>query len=159
NRPEARNALNRAVALGVAAAGDELDDSDDLRVGVLTGAGGTFSSGMDLKAYLAGELPSLPWRGLCGLTPAPARNPLVGAGGGWALAGAFDLLLACDLVVPPETAKFGAPEVKRSLVAAAGAAVPLPRRVPYAVAVELLLTGEPITAERAYEVGLVNRVV
>jgi enoyl-CoA hydratase len=159
NRPQARNALNLAVAEGVAAAVDELDGSDELRVGVLTGAGGTFSSGMDLKAFLAGERPSLPGRGLCGITQTPPRKPLIGAVEGWALAGGFELLLACDLVVAAETAKFGVPEVKRSLVAAAGAAVHLPRRVPYAVAVELLLTGDPITAARAYEVGLVNRVV
>jgi enoyl-CoA hydratase len=159
NRPAARNALNYAVAQGVAAAVDELDGSDELRVGVLTGAGGTFSSGMDLKAFLAGERPSLPGRGLCGITQTPPHKPLIGAVEGWALAGGFELLLACDLVVAAQTAKFGVPEVKRSLIAAAGAAVHLPRRVPYAIAVELLLTGEHIAAARAYEVGLVNRVV
>jgi enoyl-CoA hydratase len=159
NRPQARNALNNAVAHGIAAAVDELDASDELRVAVLTGAGGTFSSGMDLKAFLAGERPGLPGRGLCGITETPPRKPLIGAVEGWALAGGFELLLACDLVVAAESAKFGVPEVKRSLVAAAGGAVLLPRRVPYAIAVELLLTGEPITAARAYEVGLVNRVV
>ena len=159
NRPQARNALNLAVANAIAAAVDELDDSDELRVGVLTGAGTTFSSGMDLKAFLLGENPTIPGRGLCGITETPPRKPLLGAVEGWALAGGFELLLACDLVVAAESARFGVPEVKRSLVAAAGAAVQLPRRLPYAIAVELLLTGEPITAARAYEVGLVNRVV
>jgi enoyl-CoA hydratase len=159
NRPDQRNALNRGVALAIAAAADELDDSDDLRVGVLTGAGGTFSSGMDLKAFLKGENPALEGRGLCGITETPPRKPLIGAVEGWAVAGGFELLLACDLVVAGRTAKFGVPEVKRALVAAGGAAMMLPRRVPYALAMELLLTGDPFDAERAAAVGLVNEVV
>jgi enoyl-CoA hydratase len=159
NRPQARNALDAAVARGVTEAVDELDSSDELWVGVLTGAGGTFSAGMDLKAFLRGESPALDGRGLCGITQTPPRKPMIAAVEGWALAGGFELVLACDLVVAAETAKFGVPEVTRSLVAAAGAAVHLPRRVPYAIALELLLTGQPITAARAYEVGLVNRVV
>jgi enoyl-CoA hydratase len=158
NRPEAKNALNLAVAEGVAAAVDELDADDDLRVGVLTGAGGSFSAGMDLKAFLRGESPALEGRGLCGITQTPPRKPLIGAVEGWALAGGFELLLACDLVVAAETAKFGVPEVKRSLVAGAGAAFLLPRRVPFAIALELLLTGDPLTAPRAAEIGLVNRL-
>jgi enoyl-CoA hydratase len=158
NRPQAKNSLNLAVAQGVAAAVDELDASDDLRVGVLTGAGGTFSAGMDLKAFLRGETPSIEGRGLCGITQQPPRKPLIAAVEGWALAGGFELVLACDLVVAAETATFGVPEVKRSLVAAGGAALQLPRRMPYAIALQLLLTGEPLTAPRAAEVGLVNRV-
>ncbi|MGY1615490.1 crotonase/enoyl-CoA hydratase family protein [Geodermatophilus sp. SYSU D00691] len=158
NRPEAKNALNAGVAAGVAAAVDELDASDELRVGVLTGAGGTFSAGMDLKAFLRGETPAIEGRGLCGITQTPPRKPLVGAVEGWALAGGFELLLACDLVVAAETARFGVPEVKRSLVAAGGAALLLTRRVPYALALELLLTGDPLTAPRAAGIGLVNRV-
>jgi enoyl-CoA hydratase len=158
NRPEAKNALNRAVAEAVAAAVDELDESDDLRVGVLTGAGGTFSAGMDLKAFLSGETPSIEGRGLCGITQTPPRKPLIGAVEGWALAGGFELLLACDLVVASEAARFGVPEVTRSLVAAAGAAILLPRRVPFALALELLLTGKPIDAPRAAAIGLVNRL-
>src|SRR6516164_682390 len=126
NRPEARNALNRAVAVGIRDAVDELDGLDELRAGVLAGAGGTFSSGMDLKAFL---------------------------GGG------FELLLACDLVVAGASARFGVPEVKRSLVAGAGGALLLAQRVPRALALELLLTGDPIDAARAAEIGLVNRVV
>ncbi|MCW2578528.1 MAG: Enoyl-CoA hydratase/isomerase [Blastococcus sp.] len=158
NRPEAKNALNKAVAEAIAAAVDELDASDDLRVGVLTGAGGSFSAGMDLKAFLRGESPSIEGRGLCGITQTPPRKPLIGAVEGWALAGGFELLLACDLVVAAETARFGVPEVKRSLVAGAGAALLLPRRVPFAIALELLLTGDPLPATRAAEIGLVNRL-
>ncbi|MCF6743783.1 crotonase/enoyl-CoA hydratase family protein [Blastococcus sp. KM273128] len=159
NRPEARNALDGAVARAVAAAVDELDADGDLRAGVLSGAGGTFSSGMDLKAFLRGESPSIEGRGLCGITRTPPRKPLVAAVEGWALAGGFELVLACDLVVAGRGARFGVPEVKRSLVAAGGAALLLPQRVPRAVALELLLTGEPIDAGRAAAVGLVNRVV
>jgi enoyl-CoA hydratase len=159
NRPHARNALDAAVARGVAAAVDELDGSDDLRAGVLTGAGGFFSAGMDLKAFLRGETPMIEGRGLCGITGTPPRTPLVAAVEGGALAGGFELVLACDLVVAGRTARFGVPEVKRSLVAAGGAALLLPQRVPRAVALEMLLTGEPVDAERAAAVGLVNRVV
>lgn len=158
NRPEAKNALNAAVAAQVAAAVDELDEDDGLSVGILTGAGGTFSSGMDLKAFMRGETPAIAGRGLCGITETPPRKPLIGAVEGWALAGGFELLLACDLVVAAETARFGVPEVKRSLVAAGGAALLLPRRVPQAIALELLLTGDPIGAARAAEIGLVNRL-
>jgi len=158
NRPQAKNALDGAVAEGVAAAVDELDGSDDLRVGVLTGAGGTFSAGMDLKAFLRGETPAIEGRGLCGITQTPPRKPLIGAVEGWALAGGFELLLACDLIVAAENARFGVPEVKRSLVAAGGAALQLPRRVPFNVALEMLLTGEPLGAMRAAEIGLVNRL-
>ncbi|MCF7548044.1 crotonase/enoyl-CoA hydratase family protein [Pseudonocardia sp. WMMC193] len=158
NRPEAKNALNLGVAQGIAAAVDELDASDELRVGILTGAGGVFSAGMDLKGFLRGESPAIEGRGLCGITQTPPRKPLIGAVEGWALAGGFELLLACDLVVAATTARFGVPEVKRSLVAAAGAAVHLPRRIPPAIALELLLTGDPLQAERAAQIGLVNRV-
>lgn len=159
NRPQARNALDAAVAEAVAAAVDELDASGDLRAGVLTGAGGFFSAGMDLKAFLRGETPAIEGRGLCGITRTPPRKPLVAAVEGGALAGGFELVLACDLVVAGRSARFGVPEVKRSLVAAGGAALLLPHRVPRAVALELLLTGDPIDAVRAEAVGLVNRVV
>lgn len=158
NRPEVKNALNRAVAEGIAAAIDELDGDDQLRVGVLTGAGGTFSAGMDLKAYLRGESPIIEGRGLGGLTEAPPRKPLIGAVEGWALAGGFELLLACDLVVAAKAAQFGLPEVKRSLVAMGGGALQLSRRISLTSALELLLTGDPVDAVRAAELGLVNRV-
>src|SRR5690349_22786129 len=114
---------------------------------------------MDLKAFLRGETPAIEGRGLCGITRTPPRKPLIGAVEGWALAGGFELLLACDLVVAGRTARFGVPEVKRPLVAAGGGALLLPKRVPYAVALEMLLTGDPIDAARAHGVGLVNRVV
>ena len=159
NRPEATNAVTEAVAKAIAAAVDELDSSDDLRVGVLTGAGGSFCAGMDLKGFLRGETPVVEGRGLAGLTLRPPRKPFIAAVEGWALAGGFEILLACDMVVAAETAKFGVPEVKRALVAGAGAAMLLPGRVPLPIALELLLTGDPITAARAAELGLVNRVV
>ena len=158
NRPEAKNAVNAAVAAGVAAALDELDANDELRVGVLTGAGGTFCAGMDLKAFLQGESPIVEGRGLAGVTQQQPRKPLIAAVEGWALAGGFEVMLACDLVVASEAARFGVPEVKRGLVAGAGAALRLPERVPLPIALELLLTGDPIDARRAAELGLVNRV-
>ncbi|WGL54014.1 crotonase/enoyl-CoA hydratase family protein [Nocardioides sp. BP30] len=158
NRPEAKNAVTEGVAKGIAAALDELEASDDLRVAVLTGAGGTFCAGMDLKGFLRGESPVVEGRGFAGLTLAPPRKPLIAAVEGWALAGGFEILLACDMVVASEESRFGVPETKRSLVAGAGAAMLLPRRVPLPIALELLLTGDPITAARAYELGLVNRL-
>jgi enoyl-CoA hydratase len=159
NRPRAKNALNRAVAEGLRDAVDELDADRQLRAAVLTGAGGVFSAGMDLKAFLNGESPDFEGRGLCGITETPPRKPLLAAVEGWALAGGFELVLACDLVVASRTARFGLPEVKRSLVAAAGGALLLPRRLPLPLALELLLTGDPIDADRASQIGLVNRVV
>ena len=159
NRPEARNAVNGAVATGVAAALDRLDAEAALSVGVITGAGGTFSSGMDLKGFLKGETPVIEGRGLAGLTEAPPRKPLIAAVEGWALAGGFEMVLACDLVVASREAKFGLPEVKRSLVAGGGGLLRLPQRLPYHVAMELALTGDPITAEQAHQFGLVNRIV
>ena len=158
NRPEAKNAVNGAVARGMVTALDQLDADDALRVGVLTGGGGTFCAGMDLKAFLSGDLPVIEGRGLAGLTEAPPRKPLIAAVEGWALAGGFELALACDLVVAAETARFGVPEVKRSLIAGAGAALFLTRRIPQALALELLLTGDPISAQRAADIGLVNRL-
>jgi enoyl-CoA hydratase len=159
NRPDARNAVNGAVAQGMADALDRLDSEPGLFVGVLTGAGGTFSSGMDLKGFLRGETPVIEGRGLAGLTESPPRKPLIAAVEGWALAGGFEMLLACDLVVASREAKFGLPEVKRSLVAGGGGLLRLPQRLPYHVAMELALTGDPITADVALQHGLVNRVV
>lgn len=158
NRPHARNAVDAATARGIAAAVDELDADDELRVGVLTGAGGSFCAGMDLKAYLRGEKPVIEGRGFAGITMRPPRKPLIAAVEGHALAGGFELLLACDLVVAAASSTFGVPEVKRSLVAGGGGAMLLPRRIPAAVAMELLLTGDPITAARAEALGLINRV-
>jgi enoyl-CoA hydratase len=158
SRPEARNAVNGEVAQGVAAALDRLDAEAGLAVGILTGAGGTFSSGMDLKGFLRGETPVVEGRGLAGLTQAPPSTPLIAAVEGWALAGGFEMVLACDLVVAARDARFGLPEVKRSLVAGGGGLLRLPRRLPYHVAMELALTGDPLGAEAAHAYGLVNRV-
>jgi enoyl-CoA hydratase len=159
NRPDARNAINGDVARGIAAALDRLDGEDDLRVGVLTGSGGFFSSGMDLKGFLSGDVPIVEGRGLGGLTERPPRKPLIAAVEGYAVAGGFELVLACDLVVAGEGSRFGVPEVNRGLFAGAGAAIHLPQRIPPAIALELLLTGETIEASRAGSLGLVNRVV
>lgn len=158
NRPEARNAVNRVVAEGVAAALDELDRRDDQVVGVITGAGGSFCSGMDLKAFLKGETPTVEGRGLAGITEAPPRKPVIAAVEGYALAGGCEIALACDMVVAARDARFGIPEVKRGLVAAAGGLLRLPRRIPYSVALEIALTGDFLDAERAHTYGLVNRV-
>ncbi|QRF61667.1 short chain enoyl-CoA hydratase [Variovorax sp. PDC80] len=158
NRPQARNAATLAVARGIAAALDELDRRDDLRIGILTGAGGTFCAGMDLKGFLRGERPSIEGRGFGGLTAKPPVKPLIAAVEGYALAGGFELVLACDMVVAAENAQFGVPEVKRGLAATAGGLVRLPRQLPYRIALELALTGDMFPAARAYHYGLVNRL-
>jgi enoyl-CoA hydratase len=158
NRPDARNAVNAALAEGVAAALDELDADDDLSVGVLTGAGKGFSSGMDLKAFVAGESPYAADRGFAGITQRASEKPLIAAIEGFAVAGGFEVALSCDLIVAARGARLGIPEAKRSLVAAGGALLRLPRRIPYHVAMELALTGDPIDAERGYELGIVNRL-
>lgn len=158
NRPEARNAVNAAVAEGMAAALDELDGAGELRTGIVTGAGGSFSAGMDLKAFVQGERPYASDRGFAGIVQRPSEKPLIAAIEGFAVAGGFEVALACDLIVAARDARVGIPEVKRSLVAAAGALLRLPRRIPYHAAMELALTGDPIEAERAEQLGLVNRL-
>ncbi|MEE4023525.1 crotonase/enoyl-CoA hydratase family protein [Gordonia sp. PKS22-38] len=158
NRPEAKNAVNLEVAEGVAAAIDELEARDDLTVAILTGAGGTFCAGMDLKAFTRGERPSLPGRGFAGLTEAPPTKPLIAAVEGWALAGGCELALTADLIVAAGDAKFGIPEVKRGLAAAGGGLLRLAKTLPYQLAMELALTGDPLSATRAHEFGLVNRL-
>jgi enoyl-CoA hydratase len=158
NRPRARNAINAAVTEGVAAALDLLDERKDLSLGILTGAGGTFCAGMDLKAFLAGEVVSIPGRGLAGMTERPPRKPMIAAVEGYALAGGCELALACDLVVASEEAKFGIPEVKRGLVAAAGGLLRLPRRIPPQLAMEYALTGDFFSAADARRYGLVNHL-
>jgi enoyl-CoA hydratase len=159
NRPEARNAANKALAVGVAAAMDELDANDDIRVAILTGANNTFCSGMDLKAFVKGETPGVKGRGFAGLTESPPQKPLIAAVEGYALAGGFELAISCDLIVAAEDSKFGIPEVKRGLTAAAGGLVKLPRQISPRLAMELALTGDFIMAERALSMGLINRVV
>ncbi|MEO1967222.1 MAG: crotonase/enoyl-CoA hydratase family protein [Sphingomonadaceae bacterium] len=158
NRPEAKNAMTKAAAEGIAAAMDRLDADDSLRVGILTGAGGTFCSGMDLKGFLRGESPSVEGRGFGGVVQKPPVKPLIAAVEGYALAGGLELMIACDLVVANKDAKFGIPEAKRGLVAAAGGVMMLPDQIPERIAMELALTGDFISAERAYELGLINRV-
>ncbi len=159
NRPDAKNAINLETAQAMAAAIDQLDARDDIRIGILTGAGGTFSSGMDLKAFAqSGQRPLIPGRGFAGLNERPPKKPLIAAVEGYALAGGCELALACDLIVAAGNAKFGLPEVKRGLVAGSGGMLRLPRRLPYHVAMEIILTGEMLGAERAYQLGLVNRL-
>jgi enoyl-CoA hydratase len=159
NRPAQRNAMTRAASEAIAEALDELDRRPDLSVAVLTGAGGNFCAGMDLKRFLAGELSAVPGRGFGGVTEAPPAKPLIAAVEGYALAGGFELVLACDMVVAGAGARFGLPEVKRGLVAKAGGLLRLPERLPRPIALELVLTGDFLTAERAAAFGLVNRLV
>src|SRR3989440_1701153 len=158
NRPDQRNAVNAAVAQGVAAALDELDGDPELSLGILTGAGKGFSAGMDLKAFVAGESAYAGDRGFAGITQRAAEKPLIAAIEGFAMAGGLEIALACDLIVAARGARLGIPEVKRSLVAAGGALLRLPRVLPRNLAMELALTGDPIDAERGSELGLVNRL-
>ena len=159
NRPEVRNAVNAALAAGVAGALDELDADESLSAGVLTGTGGFFSAGMDLGAFVRGESAWFGDRGFAGITQRASRKPLIAAIEGFALAGGMEIALSCDLIVAARGARMGIPEVKRSLVAAGGALLRMPRRMPYHVVMELALTGDPLPAERFHEMGLVNRLV
>jgi enoyl-CoA hydratase len=158
NRPEVRNAVNGAVAEGIANALEQLDGDEQLSVGVLTGAGGYFSAGMDLGAFVKGESPWFGDRGFAGIAQRAARKPLIAAIEGFAVAGGMEIALACDLIVAAKGARMGIPEAKRSLVAAGGALLRLPRRMPYHVVMELALTGDPLPADRFYEFGVVNRL-
>jgi enoyl-CoA hydratase len=158
DRPEVRNAVNAAVAAGISRALDELDREDSLSVGVLTGGGGFFCAGMDLGAFVQGESPYFGDRGFAGIAQRASRKPLIAAIEGFAVAGGMEVALACDLIVAARGAKLGIPEAKRSLVAAGGALLRLPRRMPYHVVMELALTGDPLPAERFHELGVVNRL-
>ena len=158
NRPDQRNAVNAAVAQGIAGALDDLDADPDLSVGVITGAGKGFCAGMDLKAFVTGERPFVEGRGFAGITQRAADKPLIAAVEGFAVAGGLEVALACDLIVASRGARLGIPEVKRSLVAAGGGLLRLPRALPRNVAMEMALTGDPIGAERAHDLGLVNRL-
>jgi enoyl-CoA hydratase len=157
NRPKAKNAVNSAVANGLAAAVDRLDEDPGLSVGILTGAGGSFCAGMDLKAFARGELPIVPGRGM-GFTERPPVKPLIAAVEGYALAGGTELALATDLIVASKDSAFGIPEVKRGLVAGGGGLLRMPQRIPSAIAMELALTGENLSAERAHALGMVNEL-
>ena len=155
NRPKAKNAVNAEVSRGLADAMDRLDGEDGLSVGILTGAGGSFCAGMDLKAFARGENVVVEGRGM-GFTERPPAKPLIAAVEGYCLAGGCELALATDLIVASKESAFGIPEVKRGLVAGGGGLLRLPQRIPYAIAMELALTGENLSAERAHDLGLVN---
>jgi enoyl-CoA hydratase len=157
-RPDARNAVNGEVARGMEAAIDRLEDDPELWVGIVTGEGPVFSAGADLKEVAAGRFAELLTErgGFAGLVRRARTKPLIAAVDGPALAGGCEIVLACDLVVASTNASFGIPEVKRSLVAAAGGLFRLPRALPRNVALEMAMTGDPITAERAHALGLVN---
>jgi enoyl-CoA hydratase len=159
NRPEARNAFNQELSQALSDALDRFEEDPALTVGVLTGAGGSFSSGMDLKALLKGEQSYTKKRGGFGIMTHPPDKPLIAAVEGYAVAGGLELALSCDLIVAAEDAKLGLPEVKRGLVAVGGALIRLPKRIPYHVVMELALTGETHPAERFRQLGLVTRVV
>src|SRR5688500_11639312 len=158
NRPEARNAANGDVANAMEAAIDRLEEDDEAWVGILTHNGPVFSAGADLKAINAGKAAELQTArgGFAGLVQRKRLKPLIAAIDGPALAGGCEIALACDLIVASTGSRFGVPEVKRSLVAAAGALFRLPRVLPRPIALEMIMTGDPISAERAYQFGLVN---
>jgi enoyl-CoA hydratase len=159
NRPHAKHAFNLALATALSDALDVFESDPNLRAGVITGAGSTFSSGADLKALLHGERGYTEKRGGFGIMKHPPDKPLLAAVEGYAVAGGFELALCADLIVAARDARFGLPEVKRGLVAVGGALFRLPRRIPYHVAMEMALTGALLPAERMRELGLVNRVV
>ena len=155
NRPEAMNAINGDLSNGLWSAIQDLNTDPGLTAGVLTGNGRGFCAGMDLKAFARGENVAVKGRGL-GFTERPPVKPLIAAVEGYALAGGTELALATDLIVAATNSAFGIPEVKRGLVAAGGGLLRLPQRIPYQIAMELALTGDPLPAQRAHELGLVN---
>jgi crotonobetainyl-CoA hydratase len=161
NRPDARNAVNRELAEAMESTLDELEADDAITVVIITGAGSTFCAGADLKQVAKGKGGDLATKrgGFGGIVTRSFPKPLIAAVNGPALAGGFEVVLACDLVVAADHATFGLPEVKRGLFAAAGGLIRLPKRVPLALATELAITGDPIDAGRALTLGLVNRVV
>ncbi|MEM1099904.1 MAG: crotonase/enoyl-CoA hydratase family protein [Pseudomonadota bacterium] len=161
NRPSRRNAIDAEMSAALRAAVSELEADDDLLIGILRGAGPAFSAGMDLAAFERGEAEDILFGPghLGGFVSRPRRKPVIASVHGPALAGGFELVLACDLVVAAEEAVFGLPEAKIGLVAGAGGALRLGQRLPQAIANELLLTGGTIDAHRAASLGLVNRVV
>jgi len=161
NRPEARNAVNGDVARDMEAHLDKLEADDDIWLGIIAGNGPVFCAGADLKAIASGQAGELQTKrgGFAGIATRERTKPLIAAVDGPALAGGTEIVLSCDLVVASTNAKFGIPEVKRSLVAAAGGLFRLPRALPLNIAMEAALTGDPISAERAAHFGLVNELV
>jgi enoyl-CoA hydratase len=161
NRPEARNAVNGAVANGIEEAIDRIEADDSVWVGIITGEPPVFCAGADLKEINAGNAGALATSkgGFAGIVQRDRSKPMIAAVDGPALAGGTEIVLSCDLVVASGTATFGIPEVKRSLVAGAGGLFRLGRKIPLNIAMELTLTGDPIDAARAHHFGLVNRLV
>lgn len=161
NRPEARNAVNGAVAQGIEEAIDQIEADDSVWVGILTGEPPVFCAGADLKEINSGNAGGLATAkgGFAGIVQRERTKPIIAAVDGPALAGGTEIVLSCDLVVASSTATFGIPEVKRSLVAGAGGLFRLGRKIPLNIAMELTLTGDPIDAARAHHFGLVNRLV
>ncbi|OLT11356.1 enoyl-CoA hydratase [Pseudonocardia sp. CNS-139] len=159
NRPQARNAVNGPVTVGVGEALEHAEQDPEVRVVVLTGAGDrAFCAGLDLKEGPGTDPRAARW-GFAGYVAHAISKPTIAAVNGFALGGGTELVLASDLAVAVETATFGLPEVARGIVAGAGGAFRLPRQIPQKVAMEAVLTGRPLTAQRALELGLVNRVV
>ena len=162
NRPEARNAINGAVSAAMSSIMDELTEDPECWVVVVTGSGDkAFSAGMDLKAFAKGEGAAITAAsgGFAGLATRDFPKPIIAAVNGSALAGGFEIMLSCDLVVAAEHATFGIPEAKRGLIAGAGGLIRMPKRLPMAVALELAMTGDSIDATRALALGLINKVV
>jgi enoyl-CoA hydratase/carnithine racemase len=162
NRPEARNALNIELAEALNTAANEVEADDNIWVAILTGSGGkAFASGADLKVVLSSGVGSLflDGNGLGGFTSRQRSKVWIAAVEGFALAGGLEIALACDMIVASENSSFGLPEVKRGLIAAAGGIVRLPAAIPSRIAFEMISTGDSITAARAYELGLINKVV
>jgi enoyl-CoA hydratase len=159
DRPEARNAVDGNTALAVERSIRDMEADESVRACVITGAGGNFCAGMDLRAFLRGEIVRLPGTGFAGVTQAKLTKPLVAAVEGYALAGGMEIALACDLLIAADGAKFGLPEVKRGLVANAGGLVRLPRQLPPKIACEFVLTGDIYGAEILAQHGLINRIV
>jgi enoyl-CoA hydratase len=162
NRPEARNAINGGVSRAMSSIMDELAEDDGCAVVVITGSGEkAFCAGMDLKAFSSGEGGDIIGAsgGFAGLTKRDFPKPIIAAVNGSALAGGFEIMLSCDLVIAAEHATFGIPEAKRGLIAGAGGLIRMPKRLPMAIALELAMTGDPIDAARALSLGLVNKVV
>jgi enoyl-CoA hydratase len=159
NRPEARNAINLETAQALSQALDEFDADPSIAVGVLTGANNTFCAGMDLKAFAkTGQRPYVGDRGFAGICERPPAKPLIAAVEGYCLAGGFEIALSCDLIVAADSANFGLPEVKRGIVPGSGGMVRLPSRIPYHMAMEMVLTGGMYPAARMAELGLVSRL-
>ena len=158
NRPKAKNAFNKAASEELSAALDDFESDTNLRVAVITGSDSVFSSGADLKAIMKGELAQTEGRGGFGIMAKPPKKPIIAAIEGPALAGGFELALSCDLIVASEESVFGVPEVKRGLIAVGGACFRLTSRLPYHLAMEMILTGANQTAKKMYDLGLVNQI-